>query len=57
VAAVRLGPGDKSEFMAETDLTKAVECFQPIADEMLADAAAADAGHAPQTHNELDTLK
>lgn len=57
VAALRLGPGDKSEFMAEADLTNAVECFQPIADEMLADAAAADAGHPPQTHNELDTLK
>jgi hypothetical protein len=51
-AALRLGPGARSEFMAAGDLASAAGAFQGVADEVL---------HAkpfpPPTHNELETLR
>ena len=50
-AALRLGPGDKSEFMAASERASAAGAFQPIAHEILA------APSPPPSHNELETLK
>lgn len=50
--ALRLGPGEKSEFMAASELASAAGAFQPIADEVLTAKT-----FPPPTHNELETLK
>jgi hypothetical protein len=49
--ALRLGPGDKSEFMAPADFASAAGAFQPIADEVL------KSEKFPPARNELETLK
>jgi hypothetical protein len=49
--AMRLGPGERSEFMAASELASAAGAFQPIADEVLTGP------FPPPTHNELETLK
>jgi hypothetical protein len=51
-AAMRLGPGDKSQFMAASELASAAGVFQSIADEVL-DAKP----FPPPTRNELDLLR
>jgi hypothetical protein len=50
-AAMRLGPGQKSEFMAAPELASAAGAFQAVADEVLT------AKSTPPTRNEIDTLK
>jgi hypothetical protein len=52
LAALRLGPGARSEFMAAADLRSAAGAFQPIADEVLNAKP-----FRPPAHIELDTLK
>jgi hypothetical protein len=51
-AALRLGPGANSGFMARGELASAAGAFQPIADEILNAKP-----FPPPTHNELDALK
>ena len=50
--ALRLGPGDQSEFMAPAEFASAAGVFQPIADEVLKGEP-----FPPPTRNELETLK
>jgi hypothetical protein len=49
--ALRLGPGDRSDFMAPADFASAAGVFQPIADEVLKGEPF------PPARNELGTLK
>ena len=50
-SAMRLGPGARSEFMNSTDMSRAGDAFQEIADEMLQDSTAGP------VIDELDSLR